>query len=264
MNKFLVPIVLALSLSSIPLSSANSPEAADRQAQTLVAHTTPHWAYEGEGGPENWGKLDPKFEVCAKGTHQSPIDLKSGSKSRLEPIEFFYKPSRIHIENNGHTMQVNFDSGSFIRIGNHKYDLLQFHYHSPSEHLTNEKNYPLEIHFVHKSQKGELAVLGVFVKEGHANGAYRKFLEHLPKKAQEKFDGKKTEVVNADNLLPSTKTLFRYDGSLTTPPCSEGVLWNVFHEPIEMSAEQIDRLRSFYAKNARPVQDPHQREIKSN
>ena len=227
---------------------------------TPAPSATPvHWTYEGEEGPSHWGELDPAYEICEKGKSQSPIDISASSKQDLANIVFHYQPSAVNILNNGHTAQVNYDAGSYIELDGARYDVAQFHYHSPSEHEVNGKLFAAELHIVHKSADGGLAVVGLLLQEGTENKAFDPFIDNLP---AEKSDVKDAGVkINAADLLPSVQTTFRYSGSLTTPPCSEGVNWLVMTTPVELSSDQLSKLKSLFEVNNRPVQPLNDRSV---
>ena len=220
-----------------------------------------HWGYTGEGGPEHWGEIDPQFEKCKTGKSQSPIDITPGKQEKLGPIQFDYKAAPIAIINNGHTIQVNVPKGSSITVGGKKYELLQFHFHSPSEHKMSGKSGDMEVHLVHKSQEGELAVVGVFMNTGKENTLVKTVWENLPAEVgKEKAVGEVT--LNPADFLPAKKTYSNYPGSLTTPPCSEGVNWMVMKNTIEVSKTQVEKFTSIFPMTARPVQPLHERSIK--
>jgi carbonic anhydrase len=218
-----------------------------------------HWGYEGDGGPEHWGELNKDYAACSKGESQSPIDITGAAKGKLSKIKFNYKPTKLNILNNGHTVQVNYDKGSSIEVGGEKYRLLQFHFHTPSEHTVDGRSFGMEMHLVHKSNKGELAVVGVLLDKGAENKAFKIIWENLPEKANQKKSVKVS--VNAADLMPSSKVYYAYSGSLTTPPCSEGVKWHVLRTPLEMSEEQIDIIHSIIHDNNRPVQSLNDRKL---
>ncbi|HCB01254.1 MAG TPA: hypothetical protein DEP19_02630 [Anaerolineae bacterium] len=224
---------------------------------------SPHWTYEGEEGPQHWGELDDSYAVCGTGTHQSPIDISAPSEQDLANIVFHYESSQVNIFNNGHTVQVNYDAGSYIELDSVRYDVLQFHYHAPSEHTVDGKEFPAELHIVHKNAEGKLAVVGILLEEGSQNEAYQPFIENLPK---QKSDAQDAGVsINANDLLPSIQTTFRYSGSLTTPPCSEGVSWLLMTTPVEVSSEQLSTLESIFEEgNNRPVQPLNNRSLEED
>jgi carbonic anhydrase len=229
----------------------------DHGANAAAGHA-PHWSYEGQSGPAHWGTLQPDFKVCELGLEQTPIDLTGAIRSDSPgKVEVDYRPLPLRVLNNGHTIQVNAEAGSACIIDGVRYELVQFHFHHPSEHLLSGKPFDLEAHFVHRSASGALAVLGTFVKPGEANAALQPIWEVMPQQeAPEKnFGG----AIDAAALLPAERTYFRYMGSLTTPPCSEGLTWTVFRDPIEASPEQIRRFAGLFPNNARPVQGRNRR-----
>ncbi|MEK7323351.1 MAG: carbonic anhydrase family protein [Pseudomonadota bacterium] len=221
-----------------------------------------HWGYTGEASAEHWGDLKQEFALCKVGQSQSPIDIDDAIKADLNPIDFNYKAVPLKVINNGHTIQVGLEGAGTIKLHGDEYKLLQFHFHAPSEHTAQGKSYDMEVHLVHKSDKGKLAVVGVFMKPGKENAALKAVFDNMPKEAGE------TEVkgasLNPQDLLPKAKDYSHYIGSLTTPPCSEGVRWNVLTDTIEVSQAQIDAFKALYAMNARPVQDQHDRFLLKN
>jgi carbonic anhydrase len=223
------------------------------QAETPQMTEPPHWTYEGAEGPEHWGELDEAFALCGIGKSQSPIDVTNASVEDLANLSFHYQPSEVNILNNGHTVQVNYDSGSYMELDGVRYDVLQFHHHAPSEHALNGKLYAAEFHIVHKNADGGLAVVGILVEEGAENPAFAAYINNLP---VEKSDVKDAGVtIDVADFLPTIQTTYRYSGSLTTPPCSEGVKWNLLTTPIEMSAAQLTALENLFEHgNNRPVQ----------
>lgn len=219
-----------------------------------------HWTYEGEEGPEHWGEIDPAYAACGTGKSQSPVDVNDPVDSDLTNISFHYQPSEVNILNNGHTVQVNYDSGSYIELDGARYDVAQFHYHAPSEHSVNGNLFAAELHIVHKNADGHLAVVGILLDEGAENAAYQPFIENLPAEKSDAHDAGVT--IDAAALLPSVQTTFRYSGSLTTPPCSEGVQWLVMTTPVELSSEQIEALAALFEEgNNRPVQPLNNRPL---
>ena len=225
-----------------------------------VPAAAPHWTYEGEEGPEHWGTLDQSYALCGTGKSQSPIDIAAPGAQDLANISFHYQPSELNILNNGHTVQVNYDAGSYMKLDGVRYDVMQFHYHAPSEHTMNGKLFAAELHIVHKSADGILAVVGILLDEGTQNNAFQPFIDNLP---TEKSDVKDAGVkINAAELLPAVQTTYRYSGSLTTPPCSEGVHWNLMTTPVELSSEQLSALETLFEdSNNRPVQPLNNRPL---
>jgi carbonic anhydrase len=223
----------------------------------------PHWGYAGHEGPAHWGQLDKGFAPCKLGKEQSPIDIKGAAKAQLPAIAFDYKGGPLKVINNGHTVQVNFDKGSSIKVGDKRYDLLQTHFHTPSEELVNGKAYDMVWHLVHKSAEGKLAVVGVLVKSGAKNSAIETVSANLPGQVG-KEQAAAGATINPATLLPANRGYYHFMGSLTTPPCSEGVSWYVLKEPIEAAPEQIKKFSAIFGSNARPVQPLNARSVKES
>ena len=218
-----------------------------------LAQESVHWSYEGDTGPEHWGELSPDFAACSQGVEQSPVDIPANAPDNPANIGFKYQPSAVNIFNNGHTVQVNYDQGSSIVLDGTTYDLVQFHFHAASEHEIGGAHDPMELHLVHKNAQGGLAVIGILLKAGAENPAYAPVLQNLPPQ-----ESQPTPVagatVDANALLPAQRDYWRYNGSLTTPPCSEGVKWLVMSTPVELSEAQIAAFTTIFQNNERPVQ----------
>ena len=221
-----------------------------------------HWTYEGEEGPAHWGEISSDFRMCSEGLNQSPINLVADIHAELPLLEFEYYSSTINEINNGHTIQQNIKPGSFLRIPsrNSNFELRQFHFHSPSEHTVDGKFYAMELHFVHADKQGALAVVGVLIEEGKEHPVLKKLWSFMPEHVGE--TSIKPIGIEETNLLPTTQDYFAYGGSLTTPPCSEGVKWIVLKTPIEASAEQIATFKKRVGQaNNRPLQPRNARYI---
>jgi carbonic anhydrase len=217
-----------------------------------------HWSYDGESGPANWGELSADFKACALGSEQTPIDLRGAIKAHAGAPTFGYRKMPLTILNNGHTIQVNTPPGNVLQISGAAYDLVQFHFHHPSEHLLAGKALAMELHLVHKAANGSLAVVGVFIQPGGANPDLAPIWAAMP--TGEAPPRLVTDVtIDPASLLPKVRGYYRYMGSLTTPPCSEGLTWTVFRTPIEASPEQIRRFAALFPHNARPVQSLNRR-----
>ena len=215
------------------------------------------WDYE---NPEQWGDISEEYRACKMGEQQSPIDLNSSVKSELKPVEIHYQDIPLRVINNGHSIQINNKLDNFIILDEQKFDLLQFHFHYPSEHTVTGKVYPMELHFVHKNQEGNLAVLAVFLKEGKENKTLKKIWDVMPsEKSPEKYlaDVK----ISLSQLLPTNPDSYRYYGSLTTPPCSEIVNWVIFREAVEISPAQSQQFQDIFPFNARHTQPINRRFI---
>jgi carbonic anhydrase len=230
-------------------------------AAAAPAHA-PHWDYQGMAGPESWGKLQAEFSKCSVGTRQSPIDIRDGVKVQLDPVQFDYKPSGFRVLDNGHTVQVNVAPGNSIEVLGRRYDLLQFHFHRPSEERINGRQFDMVAHLVHKDVDGRLAVVAVLLDRGSAQPIVQAVWNNLPLEKGEEVAAKTALDLNA--LLPTDKSYYTYMGSLTTPPCSEGVLWMVMKNPVPISAEQVGIFARLYPMNARPIQQVSGRLIKES
>lgn len=219
----------------------------------------PHWGYEGEHGPAHWAELEEGFALCAAGHAQSPIDVTGATDVGLSDIAFHYGETPLSVLNNGHTIQVNVAAGSYITYNGRDYQLLQFHFHHPSEHTVDGEAAPMEIHFVH-SADGDLAVVGVMLTaDAMAADAYAPIFANLPAEAETTTD---TDVtLRIADLLPEDTTFTTYSGSLTTPPCSEGVRWLVLDTPMSLSGEAIEAFAALFELNARPVQPLNNRDL---
>lgn len=239
-----------------------APAEAKHDAKKHDSHAThaPHWSYEGPAGPAHWGDLEEKFAACKSGMSQSPIDLKDTTAAALENLKTDYKESALTLLNNGHTIQVNYAAGSTLTVDGKTFQLAQFHFHGPSEHLIGGKPAPIEVHLVHKNDKGELAVVGVMIKEGKENKLLASIIKNMPKE-KNKEKAVAGANINAAELIPASPAYFHYSGSLTTPPCSEGVNWSVMKTPIEASKDQIAKLSKAMGMNARPVQPVNKRAV---
>jgi carbonic anhydrase len=224
-----------------------------------AADHAPHWAYAGKAGSAHWAELDQGFTACKLGKEQSPIDIRGAKAEALAPIGFAYTGSPAEIVNNGHTVQVNLGNGGTIKLASGEYKLVQFHFHTPSEEKVNGKRYPLVAHLVHKNDAGALAVVAVLFKQGHANRALQPVFAALPAKAGEAHA--LADDFNPAAMLPAQRGYYAYMGSLTTPPCSEGVHWQVLQTTAEISKGQLAAFRKLYAMNARPVQPLNGRAI---
>ena len=212
-----------------------------------------HWGYVGEGAPEHWGELAPEFAACAKGQNQSPVNIEGEIKAAVPKLGFSYKTAATELINNGHSIQANFAPGSWMKLGGHEFELKQVHFHVPSENQIHGKAFAMEGHLVHQDKEGKLAVLAVMYKPGKAQGGINRIWKQMPEAAGDKhaFEGK----LLASELLPKQRDYYYFSGSLTTPPCSEGVAWVVLKHPVEASSEQFEQFaHAMHHPNNRPVQ----------
>jgi carbonic anhydrase len=214
-----------------------------------------HWGYEGDNGPEHWGD---NFPVCGKGKKQSPLNIVGPFEKSKETLTVDYKEGPLKMLNNGHTIQVNVEPGSTLTIGKETFDLLQFHFHRPSEEQVEGKNSAMVAHFVHKSKEGKLAVIGVLLNEGKDNAAIKTLWANLPPKELEEYLPAKV-MFNPASMLPKELGFYNYEGSLTTPPCTEGVQFYILKAPMEVSKQQVGKFP--FKLNARPVQSLNGRKI---
>ena len=228
-----------------------------------------HWTYTGEDGPEHWASLSPVYATCGQGHSQSPVDLGGSVTHGKINMELDYKTTSLSIAHNelvddiidnGHTIQITAQPGSILKLGDKMYHLKQFHFHTPSEHTLDGKHFPMEMHMVHQSDDGQLAVVGVLIEEGAANKNIAKIIPYLPNSPGE---SKHLADVHIElNLqIPANREAYHYTGSLTTPPCSENVEWLVLKEKLKFSAEQIRAFSSRMHNNSRPVQPLNDRKI---
>ncbi len=224
----------------------------------IASESEAEWGYEEEIGPELWGELSPDFGVCQAGQQQSPVDLQAALPAELPKLQLNYHKEKLRIINNGHTLQINTGSGNRITLGERDFELLQFHFHHPSEHAVKGQRYPMEAHFVHRNEEGELVVLGVLMQEGKRNNTLQLILESMPA-----ISGPEHTIagvnINMLELLPVDQSAYQYFGSLTTPPCSELVRWVVFEQPIEISKQQAEEFARVFPSNARPLQPLNRR-----
>jgi carbonic anhydrase len=224
-------------------------------------HHSAHWSYEGETGPRHWADLNPAYSLCQSGQQQSPINIVNPVTTQLPEIEFHYQAAPLKLIDNGHTVQVNYPPGSYISVGGKRYELLQFHFHHPSEEQLGGKPFDLVIHLVHKDATGNLAVVAVLFTPGASNPAIRKIVVSLP--SVKGHEATANTAVDASSLLPSMNNYYTFAGSLTTPPCTEGVTWYVLQTPSTLSTEELNPLAKLYPHNARPIQPLNSRTVRT-
>lgn len=219
------------------------------------------WGYLGKLGPSHWGDLG--YPTCSKGDKQSPIDINTSRGLGLANPRFDYGRVKLTLAETGHGVNVAPAKGSRANIASvngKKYTFLQFHHHGPSEHQIDGLHYPAEVHFVNQAKDGSLAVFGVMFRGGGpTNKAWKPVLDVITKATADPGATSTTADLNA--LLPKDRRSFRYEGSLTTPPCSEGVAWTVFTKPVVLSSAQLNNLLEAYQGNARPVQPLNGRSV---
>ena len=238
-------------------STAATPAPAEHTEQA-VDQSQLHWNYD---NPAEWGELDAKYKLCKDGKRQSPIDISDTTYANLDSISFNYRSGPKEIINNGHTIQVNMHSGSYITVSGKRYNLLQFHFHAPSEHTINGKPADMVAHFVHQASDGQLGVVAVLMERCKQNDLVEQLWKKLPKRNGDKNNLSKR--INVKDLIPDNRDYYNYSGSLTTPPCSEGVNWMVLKRPMEISADQIKAFTDLFPKSVRPIQEKFHRPVRS-
>ena len=231
-------------------------------ASTGLTEEVHHWTYEGATGPDKWGGLEPNDAPCSTGDQQSPIDITGAITARQPPLKISWTKRPDTIVNNGHTIQLNFAAGNTLHVGERRYGLTQFHFHHPSEHLVEGKKFAMEAHFVHSAEDGGLAVVGVFIVPGDANAVFHKVVSAMPEEEGPAVAA--DPAIDPNGLLPAQRTFYHYEGSLTTPPCSQTVDWLVLTHYIEVAETDIARFAKLYPMNARPVQELDRRFILSS
>ena len=227
---------------------------------TLAYGQESSWSYKGENGPTSWGKLDSAYGACSVGHTQSPIDITGAKKSDLPELTFDYSGAPLNIIDNGHTIQVNYPPGSTLTVGEKTYTLKQFHFHHPSEEQVDGRPHDMVVHLVHADAEGHLAVVAVFLNKGNANPLLESLWANIPAEKEKAIDVSGV-TVNAKDLLPADHGYYTFAGSLTTPPCSEGVTWFVMKAPMTLSDTQLATFARMYPLNARPVQPTNGRQI---
>ena len=232
--------------------------APDKHNEHAVDQSNLHWNYD---KPAEWGELDAQYHLCKDGKRQSPIDITDTSYANLGSISFNYRSGPKEIINNGHTIQVNMHTGSFILVSGKRYELLQFHFHAPSEHTINGKPADMVAHFVHQARDGQLGVVAVLMERCKQNSLIEQLWKKLPRRNGDK--NTLSKKINVKDLIPDNRDYYNYSGSLTTPPCSEGVNWMVLKRPVEVSADQIKTFTDLFPNSVRPVQERYHRPIRS-
>ena len=270
-------IGMAILLGTFPLwapplgmtgTGENNPSAGEsRSAQGESNGATNHWGYEGVEGPSHWAMVEPSYMTCEAGRQQSPINIEMPQHGEnQEELTFHYQPTPLRVRNNGHTIQVNYQEGSSRRLNGKSYKLRQFHFHDPSEHHIDGKTYPMEMHLVHQDDAGHTLVVGLLMAFGKENQVFSRAGDLLEQQTGHRLPPEVGEIsvnvpFNLMDLLPSNTHHFSYHGSLTTPPCSEGVQWIILKTPIEISKIQAERFTTIIGPNARPLQPLGGREI---
>ncbi|MBL5920632.1 carbonic anhydrase family protein [Lelliottia amnigena] len=219
----------------------------------FATERSPHWSYSGSEDPAHWGRLSPDFSLCETGKNQSPVNIQGALKSNQGKLELAFQQGKQQIVNNGHTIQVSVGDGNTLHLDNDTFALQQFHFHAPGENEIDGKQFPLEAHFVYKDKSGALAVLALMFQQGKSNPQLAKAWQQIPTAVDQIVA--LNEPLDIKALLPKQYNFYRFSGSLTTPPCSEGVRWIVLQQPVSASTEQINQFRSaIHHANNRPIQ----------
>lgn len=251
--------VLLAMITGCADTAAPGASPADPSAQTAPGEAPAQWSYEGATGPQHWGELEDEFTTCSTGAAQSPIDLPGDPVLSSEPIQLDYTDSDFQARDTGHTVELESTSPQNITVDGTEYTFQQMHYHAPSEHTLDGADYAAELHFVHQADDGDLAVVGVLAAEGENNPAWSPVIEAVSAAHDE--DSAEVTGLTLSSLLPESLDHYEYDGSLTTPPCSENVRWLLLQSPIELGRTQISELRSAHSDNNRPTQPLNDREV---
>ena len=241
-------------------------EAQETGVEQYVSPWKTPWDYEGARGAEHWSELDPDYAVCNTGKEQSPIDIRDAEKADLPKLRFESKSGTIrYVINNAHTIRVNYraGNGNFLLVGDDRYELTQFHFHHPSEEQIEGKAHEMEVHLMYRSSDGKVAGVTVFVNPGGANSTVEKLWQHMPK-AEGQQEAAGVEISPAALLPRDTNAHYLYAGSVTAPPCTEGVTWFVLKKPIAISAKQISAFAELYPNDARPIQPLNGRVVKQS
>ncbi len=247
-------IALEIGLFFLPAQVKPKSDLEKKNIVTTAQHSPIHWGYEGTVGPEFWGDISDDYKTCGVGQTQTPINIDTSMTKKITTKDFVfsYKNSPLTVVNNGHTIQVTYAPGSYVTYQGNQYELVQFHFHVPSEHTINGKSWPMNVHFVHKDKNGKLLVIEVLFNEGTENAELAKIMSVASHK--EETVTKDDMTVDARKLLPANIAYYHYDGSLTTPPCTEGVSWFVMKSSIEVAQRDIGAFKEIFPFNARPVQ----------
>lgn len=220
------------------------------------------WAYEGENGPAHWSELSPAYALCGKGRRQSPITLGEAFAVDLEAIQFLYEPAPFRVVDTGRHLQVTVYGGS-IRILGKEYRLSHVRFHKPSEHIVSGRTFDMEAQLFHRAEDGQQAIVSVLLEKGNENAAIQTALNNLPleKGGETAPPG---QSIKLDLLLPANRGYYTFMGSLSTPPCTEDVLWMVIKRPQQISTGQLTIFQRLYTPNARPTQAVSERIIKES
>lgn len=250
-----VCLCVAAGWGTVAMAQTVLPDATPVHAHETTQHDGHEWGYTGPEGAEHWAELAKENALCGNGQQNSPIDLKDAIDATLGKLQLDYGAVPLVVRNTGHSIQLDLHAGGTMRVGGKQYDALQLHFHHPSEHLLNGRRFPMEAHIVHQGPDGTLGVLAIFFETGKANPAFQRVLDAMPSDKNQTRQVADA-VVRASDFLPpaNQRSFYRYEGSLTTPPCNETVDWVVLSQPVQVSREQINAFERVYPFNARPLQ----------
>ncbi|MEC3887825.1 carbonic anhydrase [Xanthomonas campestris] len=250
-----VCLCVAAGWGTVAMAQTVLPDATPVHAHETTQHDGHEWGYTGPEGAEHWAELAKENALCGNGQQNSPIDLKDAVDATLGKLQLDYGAVPLVVRNTGHSIQLDLHAGGTMRVGGKQYDALQLHFHHPSEHLLNGRRFPMEAHIVHQGPDGTLGVLAIFFETGKANPAFQRVLDAMPNDKNQTRQVADALVRASDFLPPANqRSFYRYEGSLTTPPCSETVDWVVLSQPVQVSREQINAFERVYPFNARPLQ----------
>lgn len=250
-----VCLCVAAGWGTVAMAQTVLPDATPVHAHETTQHDGHEWGYTGPEGAEHWAELAKENALCGNGQQNSPIDLKDAIDATLGKLQLDYGAVPLVVRNTGHSIQLDLHAGGTMRVGGKQYDALQLHFHHPSEHLLKGRRFPMEAHIVHQGPDGTLGVLAIFFETGKANPAFQRVLDAMPSDKNQTRQVADALVRASDFLPPANqRSFYRYEGSLTTPPCSETVDWVVLSQPVQVSREQINAFERVYPFNARPLQ----------
>lgn len=256
-------LLLVLMLSSIltpPVLASEEPSQHTNAQKMSTKDLYAHWKYLGVENPSHWGMLSKEYKTCEAGNRQSPVNISMiRHGDNRQKLVFYYETSQIHEVNNGHTIQVSHVTGCRVDLNDRQYKLRQFHFHAPSEHHIEGKAFPMEMHLVHQDETGHVLVIAVMMATDAPQPVLRKLWKWLPEQI-----GQEIPIpleVKLSDILPTNTDHYTYSGSLTTPPCTEGVQWIVLKEPMHVTQQDVDQFVSIIGHNARPIQPIGNRQI---
>lgn len=240
---------------------AAGPSATGEAQKPSLSRDIP-WSYEGEGAPANWAKMRADYAICGAGKRQSPIDIREGIRVNLEAIKFDYTPTQFRILDTGQALRVSVGSGLGLRVMGKRFELSHLEFRRPAEERVNGRSYDMSVHLVHRSDDGQTAVVAVLMEKGVEHPLIQTLWDNLP--LERDVEVAPEAAIDLNALLPENRAYWTFMGSLTTPPCTEGVLWMVMKQPVQVAADQVAIFSRVYRANARPVQPANGRLVKES